>query len=186
MRVKRNADQPPPELKAWIDNMPKSLADRLVELELLDVRRREQNRPLNDLIDQYVQVVAARRNNTPEHAEAQGRLVRRLIGDLKFTTFAQITADDVLVTLAGYQRSVSTRRHYVVAVKDFAKWMFKSKRATENPLADLPVPPMDEDPAFERMPLTVTEFQKLTAHLGTFTKYRRQVARWTAAERQLL
>ena len=188
VRAKRNADQPPAELKAWIDNMPKSLADRLglVELELLDVRRREQNRPASELIDRWVEVVAARRNTTPEHAAPQGRLVRRLVGDLKINTFSQITPDDVLITVAGYKRSVSTNRHYLVAVKDFAKWMKKSKRATENPLADLPVPRMYEDPEIERVPLTVAEFQKLTAYLDTFIKYRRQVAGWAASDRKLL
>jgi integrase len=186
VRSKANGDPPPSDLKDWIDGMPENLALRLVELGLLDQRRREQGRSVHDQIDEYVKVVAARKNNTALHAKSQGLRVHRVFREIGLDTFASVTSDAVLVKLNEWGVSVSTRRHYIVAVKDFAKWMFRSGRARENQFADMPVPGMYENPVVERMPLAVPEFQKLMKYLDGFEKYPHQLSRWTASDRKLL
>ena len=42
------------------------------------------------------------------------------------------------------------------------------------------------NPEYERQPLTVAQFQKLTAYLDTFDRYRHQKARWTAYDRKMI
>lgn len=186
VRAKQAGDPPPSELNAWIANMPETMASRLVELGLLDGSKREVIRPINDHIDEYVKVVAARKNNTYGHARQQGNRVRRVFRELKLSSFSRITSDDVLVKVASWDVSASTRRHYLVAMKDFAKWMGNPKRAGVNPLSDMPVPGMYEDPVIERIPLTVQEVQKLMDYLDTFETYPHQISRWTASHRKLL
>src|SRR5689334_8397886 len=69
LKAKVNGDPPPVELRAWIDNMPSALADRLIELGLLDRRRFERGRPLTDHITDFEANVANRKSNTATHAK---------------------------------------------------------------------------------------------------------------------
>ncbi|HEX8911944.1 MAG TPA: site-specific integrase [Humisphaera sp.] len=186
VKAKANGDPPPFELRAWIDNMPEALSSRLVELGLLDQQRLERLKPLTDHIDSYEKVVAARKSNTVKHAKQQAGKVRRLVKKLNAVSLADITEDRVLIALIDMKVSVATRRHYLVAAKDFAKWMVKSKKAINNPLADVQPPSQYAQPTIERVPLTVEQFQKLMAHLGTFERYPHQFAPWNAADRKLV
>ncbi|MGC4031359.1 MAG: site-specific integrase [Tepidisphaeraceae bacterium] len=186
VRAKAAGDPPPGELKAWIENMPQSLSERLIELGLLERQRVERNIPLIAHVDTFQKIVAARKTNTVEHATRQAAMVRWLINDIGATTLSQFTEDEVLVSAGKRDREVATRRHYMIAAKDFAKWMVRSKRAYENPLVHLSPPGQYSDPSIERVPLTVAQFQKLMAYLDTFERYPHQKSRWTAADRKML
>lgn len=186
VRAKAHGDTPPAELRAWIDNMPGTLSQRLIALGLLDQHRIERLKPLTDHINEYEKVVATRKSNTANHAKRQAANVRRLATALAATGLADMIEDAVLSALADMNRSVATRRHYIVAAKDFCKWMVRSKRATKNPLAELQPPSQYADPTIERVPLTITQFQNLIAYLDTFERYPHQFAEWNAADRKLL
>lgn len=186
VRAKVNGDGPPVELRAWIDNMPESLSSRLVELGLLEQRRLTQTKALVDHIDDFQQVVAGRRSNSAEHAKEQAAKVRRMVKKLGITNFADLTEDTLAHLLLNLNRSLATRRHYIVAMKDFAKWMSRVKRANENPLANMRAPGQYENPEIERQPLNVQQFQKLMKYLDTFERYPHQKTRWTAADRKLV
>lgn len=112
--------------------------------------------------------------------------MRRLVAKVGASAISHLTEDRVLAALADMNRSVATRRHYIVAAKDFCKWMVRSKRAVANPLADLQPPSQYASPTIERVPLTVEQFQKLMAHLDTFERYPHQFAEWNASDRKLL
>lgn len=186
VRAKANGDSPPPELKVWIDNMPPSLSARLIELGLLDQHRVERNKTLSDHIDDFEKIVAARKTNTLRHAKRQAANVRRLAKKIGAVSATDMTEDSVLKALTDMNRAVATRRHYIVAAKDFLKWMLRSRRAVTNPLAELQPPSQYANPTIERVPLTVEQFQKLMTHLGTFDRYPHQFARWNASDRKLV
>lgn len=186
VRAKANGDAPPAELKVWIDNMPESLSRRLIELGLLEQYRLERLKPLNEHIDDYEKVVASRKSNTEKHAARQASNVRRLVAKVGATGLPDLTENRVVLALAEMKRAVATRRHYIVAAKDFCKWMVRSKRAVANPLTDLQPPSQYANPTVERVPLSVDQFQKLMAYLDTFERYPHQFARWIASDRKLL
>ena len=186
VRAKAAGELPPAELKAWIDNMPPSLANRLVDLGLLERRRLESTRPLTEQIDEFQTVVANRRNNSAVHAQVQANRVRRACKELHVTSFVQLNEDNVAAVVKGMKLALSSERHYIVAMKDFAKWMKRSGRAATNPLADLKAPGQYEDPSLERRPMTVEEFRALMGYLDTFERYKGRQARWTAKDRKLI
>src|SRR5205823_5344373 len=78
IRAKQNGDPPPAELQKWIDNMPQSLAERLIELELITRHRIERGRDLAEQLDQFEKVIACRKTNSATHAKIQSNRVRRL------------------------------------------------------------------------------------------------------------
>lgn len=186
IRYKANDDPPPAELKSWIDNMPQAVRVRLVNLGLLAQERFERLRPIAEHVEDFEKIVAARKTNTATHAGRQAAIVRRLIAAMKVTNLNQVSEDKVALTLSAMPIQAATRRHYVIAFKDFCKWMVKSKRARENPVADLQPPALYADPSIERVPLTQVQFQTLMAYLGTFERYKQQKARWTAFDRKLV
>lgn len=186
VRAKANGDAPPAELRSWIDNMPEALSQRLIALGLLEQHRIERLKPLSDHINNYEKVVATRKSNTATHAKRQAANVRRLVAKVAATAVSDLTEDRVLTAVAAMNISVATRRHYIVAAKDFTNWMLKSHKATVNPLAELQPPSQYAAPTIERVPLTVTQFKLLMAHLDTFDRYPHQFAAWNASDRKLL
>jgi integrase len=186
IKAKQNGDPPPGELQTWIDNMPDALARRLVTLGLLEKRRTDRLLALADRISGFEKIVAARKSNTRAHAKRQATMVKKLIDALNVTSFDQITEDAVIQRLGEMKVTVATRRHYIIAMKDFAKCELRAGRATKNPVADLKPPGQYADPTIERVPLTVIQFQKLVKYLRGFDRYPRQIARWTAYERLLI
>jgi integrase len=192
--AKHHGDPPPAELIPWIDNMPKGLSDRLIELGLLAVRHVERNRPLTEWIEPWVKVVQDRNPNAKKHPPQQGQKLKRIIAALNAVRFSDLDADAVTEKINAFRTlgckastllSTGTRRSYFVAVKDFADWLSR-KLKVENPLKDMEMPSATEDVQYERMPLTVTQFRALVAHLDTFERYRNQNARWNASDRKLI
>ncbi len=194
VKAKKNGDPPPGELAAWVANMDDGLADRLIDLGLIPVRHRVRNTPLVDLLEPWEQVVGGRNPNSQRHAPQQGRKVRRIVTAMKATKLEDLDPDQVIETINEFETkgckkptplATASRRSYGIAIKDFAKWLARKLRA-ENPLVHLELPGQYENPEYERQPLTVAQFQKLTAYLDTFGRYRHQKARWTAYDRKMI
>lgn len=194
--AKQNGDPPPRELAAWIDGMPAKLAARLVELGLLDRRRLERARPITEHISDYKAAVTARRGNTASHAAAMAASVRRIVSELHVSYFHELLAHDAAVKIDELDLAASTKRHYLVALGDFGRWMLREKRAGENPLAELTMRSEVPRTAGEvkrqhvRRPLTVVEFRRLLAYLDELHagggRYRGQIAAWTALDRKMI
>jgi integrase len=186
IRAKINGEPPPPELNTWINQMPAKLAARLVKEGLIDLRRVERGKPVNDQIDLFEGVVANRKSNSKKHAGQQASKVKKVCKALNVRVFTELNEDDVLKALKDMSMSTSTRRSYIIAMKDFAKWMVRTKRAAENPFLNMKAPGQYENVEYERQPLTVAQFQKLMKHLDTFERYRGQKSRWTAYDRKMI
>src|SRR5690606_19761849 len=62
--ARAHGDPPPSELTPWLAGMPPKLAEKLAGLGLLDLRRREQGKPIAGHVDEYERAVRARRGNT--------------------------------------------------------------------------------------------------------------------------
>lgn len=186
VRAHVEGDPPPPELSQWIANLDDRLFKRLVHLGLLDRRRREAAKPISEHIDDYEKAVAARKSNTALHARKQAQRVRRVMDALKIEVADEIKQHDVVTEVKSWSLADATRRHYLVAVCDFCKWMVRDKRMRENPMLDTPLPSAEADTQHNRRPLTLEEFRKLAAHLKTFGRHHQQKARWTALDRRLI
>lgn len=186
VKARQNADPPPVELRQWIEQMPSTLSRRLVGLGLLDQRRIERGKPLAEHINKYGEIVAARKSNKPRHSSQQESKVRRVCEGMKATVFAELTAKGLLDYLASLDIALSTRRGYIIAMRDFAGEMVRLGVAIQNPFEWVEAPGAYENPEYERQPLTVGQFRKLTTYLGTFVRYPGQHSRWTAYDRKLI
>jgi integrase len=186
IKAKQNGDPPPKELQSWIDNMSTSLSNRLVELGLIERRRFERNKPISELIEQYGSIVASRKSNKRKHGRHQEGRVRIACAALKVKQFSDLSGDALLKYLSEREMATSTKRGYIIVMKDFAKQMVRLGVAKENPFAHIKAPGQYEDPEYERQPMTIAQFQKLMEHLDTFERYFGQKAPWTAHDRKLV
>ena len=186
INAKNNGDSPPKELSVWIDNMPANLALRFTKLGLLDRRRIQRAKTIDNHIDDFQVVVASRKSNSPDHARQQANRVRRVSRELHADCLSDLREDDVLKFLSDHVNALATRHHYVVALKDFSSWMKRDGRAVEDPLVNLKGPGQYENPEIERSPLTVDQFKKLVKHLDKEQKRPRQRVKWMGHDRKMI
>jgi integrase len=186
IRARQQGDAPPPELRAWIEGMPQSLADRLIELGLLHQRQLERAKPLEEHINTYGKIVAGRRSNKARHSSQQENKVRRVCEGVGATKFSELTARGLLDFLSTLKIATSTRRGYIIAMKDFGYEMIRLGVAVENPYEWVDAPGAYENPEYERQPLTVEQFRSLMKYMSSFVRYKGQNARWTAHDRKML
>jgi len=185
IRAKAACEPPPPELNTWIDNMAERHARRLVELGLLPSRRTDRHKTLVQWVVQWQLVVANRSPQSERHAPQQASKVKRIVAAMETSLYAELDPDEVVETVNGFRLATSTRRSYLIAMKDFSNWLSRKLRM-QNPLADMELPGQYENPEYERQPLTIDQAQKLLAHLDTFSRYRMQKTRWTAYDRKMI
>lgn len=186
VRAKLNGDAPPGELATWIESMPESLARRLVSLGLLDGRRFQRAKPLAEHIIEYGREVASRKSNCARHARIQESKVRRVCKALRVRTLSDLNPTRFMEYLKSRKIATSTRRAYIITMKDFAKAMKQIGALRENPFEFITAPGAYENPEYERQPLTIAQFQSLMKHLDTFEWYKHQNARWSAYDRKLI
>jgi hypothetical protein len=185
VRAKTNGEGAPVELAAWIDNMPESLATRLTAVGLLDRRRIEQVRPIQDHIDQFKTELSQRGKSTIKYIKSRQLMVRRICDEIGAKFFTDLTVQRVQQAIYDLKSSEKTRSHYIDAIKDFCKWMVRAERTTSDPLVNLRRLRVLV-PSYERRPLTVEEFRKLLAYLDKTPRYPHQRFHWTAYDRKLL
>ena len=83
-----------------------------------------------------------------------------------FSRVADIKAHEVesyLESLRSEGLSKQTSNHYLRAVKQFCRWLKRTKRMDENPLADIPMLNVQTDRRHDRRPLLIEEFILLVA-----------------------
>lgn len=182
-------DPPPAELAGWLASLDEKLAERLSKAGLIQRRHIQQGRPLAEHIDEYRDAVAARKNNSDTHADAMKQRVSAVVDGVKAESYTDLNQHDVEVWVSSQGWRPSNQRHYLVAAKDFTKWMLGDKRAASDPLADIKLPKPVEQ--FDRRPFTREEVGQLVSFLWDFEFYPdqtkgsvgtdRAMVYWTAA-----
>jgi integrase len=92
--------------------------------------------------------------------------IRRVLTGCAFSRVADIKAHEVesyLESLRSEGLSKQTSNHYLRAVKQFCRWLKRTKRMDENPLADIPMLNVQTDRRHDRRPLLIEEFILLVA-----------------------
>ena len=87
--------------------------------------------------------------------------IRRVFDACGFTRVADIKAHDVetcLGTLRAEGMSKQTSNHYLRAVKQFCRWLKRTRRSDDNPVADIPMLNVQTDRRHDRRPLLPEEF----------------------------
>ena len=92
--------------------------------------------------------------------------IRRVLTGCAFSRVADIKAHEVesyLESLRSEGLSKQTSNHYLRALKQFCRWLKRTKRMDENPLADIPMLNVQTDRRHDRRPLLIEEFALLAA-----------------------
>ena len=92
--------------------------------------------------------------------------IRRVFEGCGFAKVADIRAVDVedyLASLRSEGMSKQTSNHYLRAVKQFCRWLKRTRLVEDNPLADVPMLNVQTDRRHDRRPLLPEEFTLLLA-----------------------
>jgi len=107
------------------------------------------------------------KGNTQDHIDKTLARCRRIIKEMEAKVVADITAEGVDSTLAGFRRSgmsLSTSNGYFRAMRTFCRWLVRTKRTGENPVAGLSCLKVTEaDRKRRRRPLSDEEVARLFA-----------------------
>ena len=103
-----------------------------------------------DITDKQVQETISRLN--------------RIIADCGFNTVAEVNSHDVEAFLRQLRtdgKSKQTSNHYLKAIKQFCRWLVRTKRSDQNPVADIRRLNVQTDRRHDRRALTEDEFALL-------------------------
>lgn len=137
----RRMNQPPGrDLAEFLESLPKPLQARLAEWDVLDRSKVAAAKPLSlHLADWKAELESG--GNTAKHAQMMISRVEKLFERAGMTRWTQITGNVVIRALDGLQleRDLSAQsfNFYLQAVKSFAAWMVRERRATESPVQHL-------------------------------------------------
>ena len=123
----------------------------------------EARRPLSEHVAEFRAVLEAR-ENTPKHVDMTLQRVRFIVEKSGAAHTKDLTASAVQGVIKGVRdagRSLETCNSYLRAIKSFARWMFRDKRAPDDPLQTLEAYNADTDPVHPRRELTPDELDYL-------------------------
>ena len=130
------------DLQRWIEQIPAKMRNSLVKFGLIDNRRISNHlgKPLAKHLDDFHNGLLAKGNGEPYVKQTTSR-IKSIFEGCGFETYSDIDANEVYTFLADMRSDEGTGQrtfnYALKAVKHFAKWMIKERRATENPLEHL-------------------------------------------------
>ena len=134
------------ERKAYSDKIASAALDNelLVKIErgmqgLIDPMDEHRKRPIAEHLDAYEDHLTNKENSVG-YVEQTMQRCRDIVAGIKATVICEITAGRVESYLADQRRggmSMASSNHYLRAIKSFAGWLVKDRRAPDNPLAVL-------------------------------------------------
>ena len=141
---------------------------RLEILQMLGVIQADQSRTsnLHDLIDEYEQVLRARRN-TPDHIQRTKHRIKAVVDAAKLSTIQHInaaSASKIQIAISKIDVGPTTKNHHLRAVKSFCKFLHDTDRIPSDPTRRLK-PVNAEEKAVRRRVFTDAEFERLLASL---------------------
>ena len=105
------------------------------------------------------------KGNTRDHVDKTLSRCRRIVDEIGAERFGDIASEAVEDCLADWRRggmSVGTSNGYFRAIRTFCRWMVRSKRARQNPLAGMScIKATDANRTRKRRPLTDDEVRRL-------------------------
>ena len=128
-----------------------------------DPHEQHAKRPLTDHLDNFQQHLLDQ-NNTKKYVGEVVNKIRRILNDCKMRHIRDLAYDRVEAYLGNSRRngmSIQTSNHYVRAIKEFSRWLVRSKRTAQDALAELRILDAKADRRHERRPLTEDEFARL-------------------------
>lgn len=188
---------PSSALVTWSLNLPPKLANRLVELGLLDKSVMDRRRPIGELLDKWREVLTKSTTYAP-YPHTVARHCARTFEAIGIADIAGLMADgvwrDVKNALPKFYKlnqkkpeliSSRTVREHITSLKNFCNYLVLTKRILFNPLAPLRAPGQYENPVHRRCPLSVAEFHALMDYLARVEPYPRQRVAWSPVDRAM-
>ena len=158
-------DPLPAELIRWVEELPATLRNKLVELDLIDGQSSVSGKRLVDHLKDFTQNLKDR-GRTAAYCQLVTTRVQSILDDCRFVQLNDIAADRVESFLAKLQskgRSQQTRNDYLVAAKNFLNWMVSNRRLSANPLSHMKGGNVKVDRRLERRELGEEEIRWLLA-----------------------
>jgi integrase len=130
--------------------------------------------------------VLAARGNSAEYVKLKVSRARKLLDACGFVFIGDLSASAVEAALADMRPNprcgIQTSNHYLAAVKQFARWLVKDRRAAHNPLAHLEGGNVKLDRRHDRRDLSEEELGRLFAA----TRAGERVRRLSGPDRDML
>jgi len=160
-----NGDSPDRTMADWLENMSAKTRAKLAEIGILDSRIVAVGRPLVEHIDDFERALVAKGGST-KHARQAATRARRLAEGCRFVYWNDISASKVEEWLADQRAaakniSIQTSNFYLQAIKQFARWMVRDRRASSSPLSHLQGQNVALDRRHDRRALSVEELRWL-------------------------
>jgi integrase len=152
-----------PTLVEWLNGIPEKLRDKLTQVGLLDGSRSARNKPLSELVAEYVEFVSAK-ERTAKHITDSRNTLERIIKDCRFRFWSDISATSVMAYLKSRRDdglSYGRSNAYLTFAKAFCNWMVAHREANESPLRHLKRLNSKLDKRHERRALEVDEVRRL-------------------------
>ncbi|MBI3834113.1 MAG: tyrosine-type recombinase/integrase [Planctomycetes bacterium] len=155
-----------PTLQRWIDELPRTIRNNLVQFGLVDARRAGITQRLSHFVTQWASDLVAR-GTTERQSALVAQRVNRIIEGCGFEHIVDIRAPKVAGYLAQLREpseeslpiSQRTSNFYLGAINQFCRWLVKEGHAHANPIAQLEKLTVTD--AFERRPLALEEQKHL-------------------------
>jgi len=165
---RRGGVSPDGALMRWVESLPPAQHDRLMALGLLNPDRVAAGKPLTEHLRDFAQFLRER-GDTEKHVRLVFGRTQKVMEGCGFVQWPDITGDKVTRYLDGLRKaekgiSAQTFNHYVGAIKEFCRFMVKTRRASESPVAHLSGlkrSDVEGDRRRERRRLTVDEQRRL-------------------------
>ena len=109
------------------------------EVGLADAMTRQRKRPLEEHLRAFEEHLAGK-GNTPDHVEKTLARCRRIVNEIEARTLRDLTEEAIDECLSKWRRtgmSVSTSNGYFRAIRTFCRWLVRTKRTRENPVAGM-------------------------------------------------
>jgi integrase len=195
IECRRNGETPDKRLTAWIDGLPQSMVDRLVEADLISERQKAGADLLETYLKGYEQQMEAQ-GDTPEHVALTIGRIKAAFQGCGFTFWRDLapagTATRIAVWLGGKRKagtSGTTVNYYARALRSFGAWMVGSGNATSNLLAGVKGVRNAEIDKQETRPLSADEMRRVIAAAGAGGEWRpapKSALTFSAADRAIL
>jgi len=165
LNFKANKVPLPEEIQEWLEQIPSSIRDELIQFGILDAKQAEIGKPLSEHVTEYVDFLTKKERARAYIKEVEG-ILTRLFKDCKFTTWSDISATRLkehLDELRDGGNGISKCRYngLLGAAKSFCRWMVRQQKATSSPIEYLEgMDHQQTDQRHQRRALALNDFRR--------------------------